>query len=74
MPSPGPYQLDGLHGFGRVEVRALGGNDDEIRTAHRVARHHRRRALQIDDDERGFQRGRFNGVDDGVFGRRIDDQ
>ena len=64
------HQLDGLDGLGGVKMRTLGGNDDEIRAAHGIARHHRGRSFQIDNDEGRLQCRRFDRVDDGFFGRR----
>ena len=46
-----PHQLDGLDCLGGVKMGALGGNDNEIRAAHGVARHHGRRAFQVHNDE-----------------------
>ena len=68
------HQLDGFNGFRRIQMRTLRRDDNEIRAAHGIARHHGRCTLQIDNHKSRFKGGGLDDiVDDGVFGSIIDD-
>ena len=60
-------QLDGLGGFGGVELRALGRHDHKIGSADRVGHRHRGRAFQIDNHKRASLRRVFDRLDDRCF-------
>ena len=57
-------QLDGLGGFGGVELGTLGRNDHKIGSADCVGHRHRGRAFQIDNHRRASLCGFFNRFDD----------